>query len=64
MLRSMGTPPRRIVLVAYPGVQTLDVIGPAEVFAAASRLATAGGGASPGAYRRHFVAPEPERHSA
>jgi transcriptional regulator GlxA family with amidase domain len=38
MLCPMGTSPRRIVLVAYPGVQTLDVIGPAEVFAAASRL--------------------------
>jgi transcriptional regulator GlxA family with amidase domain len=29
---------RRIVIVAYPGVQTLDVTGPAEVFRAASRL--------------------------
>ncbi len=28
---------RRVVLVAFPGVQTLDLTGPAEVFAAASR---------------------------
>jgi transcriptional regulator GlxA family with amidase domain len=31
--------PRRIVIVAYEGVQILDVTGPAEVFSAASRLA-------------------------
>jgi transcriptional regulator GlxA family with amidase domain len=31
--------PRRIVMVAYPGVQPLDVVGPAEVFAAADQLA-------------------------
>jgi transcriptional regulator GlxA family with amidase domain len=35
--------PRRIVLLGFPGVQTLDVIGPAEVFAGADALA--GGGA-------------------
>lgn len=35
---------RRTVLVAYPGVQTLDVVGPADVFAAASRLAPPGRG--------------------
>ena len=29
---------RRVVIVAYPGVQTLDVTGPAEVFRAASLL--------------------------
>jgi transcriptional regulator GlxA family with amidase domain len=29
---------RRVVIVAFPGVQTLDVIGPAEVFRAASLL--------------------------
>ncbi|HLM09654.1 MAG TPA: hypothetical protein VK307_08080, partial [Thermoleophilaceae bacterium] len=27
---------RRVVVVAFPGVQTLDVTGPAEVFRAAS----------------------------
>jgi transcriptional regulator GlxA family with amidase domain len=34
---------RRIALVAYPGVQALDVVGPAEVFAGADRVI--GGGA-------------------
>ncbi len=29
---------RRVVVVAYPGVQALDVVGPVEVFAAANRL--------------------------
>ena len=29
---------RRIVVVAFPGVQTLDVVGPTEVFATADRL--------------------------
>ena len=29
---------RRVVIVVFPGVQTLDVTGPAEVFRAASRL--------------------------
>ena len=35
--------PRRIVILAFPGVQPLDVIGPAEVFAGADQLN--GGGA-------------------
>ena len=35
--------PRRILLVAFPGVQMLDVTGPAEVFSMADRLS--GGGA-------------------
>jgi transcriptional regulator GlxA family with amidase domain len=35
------TPTRSVVIVAYPDVQSLDVSGPAEVFAAASQ-ATAG----------------------
>ncbi|MDQ6836586.1 MAG: AraC family transcriptional regulator, partial [Actinomycetota bacterium] len=30
--------PRRIVILAYPGIQPLDVTGPAEVFAAAAQL--------------------------
>src|SRR5919109_1380419 len=29
---------RRVVIVAFPGVQTLDVTGPAEVFRAASLI--------------------------
>jgi len=36
-------PSRRVVLVAFDGLQSLDLIGPNEVFSAASRL-------SPGAY--------------
>ena len=35
--------PRRVVIVAYEGVQSLDVVGPAEVFSGASRLARASG---------------------
>jgi transcriptional regulator GlxA family with amidase domain len=48
-----STKPRRIVLLAFPGVQALDVIGPAEVFAGADRLA--GGGA----YTVELVAKDP-----
>ena len=33
---------RRIVIVAFPGVQTLDVVNPAEVFSTADRLASGG----------------------
>ena len=29
---------RRVVILAFPGVQPLDVIGPAEVFAGADAL--------------------------
>jgi transcriptional regulator GlxA family with amidase domain len=45
--------PRRIVILAFPGVQPLDVMGPAEVFAGADALA--GGGA----YEVEVVAKEP-----
>jgi transcriptional regulator GlxA family with amidase domain len=31
--------PRKVVIVAFPGIQPLDVAGPAEVFAAANQLA-------------------------
>ncbi len=43
---------RRVVIVAFPRVQTLDVLGPAEVFATAGQLA--GGG-----YETEVVAPQP-----
>jgi transcriptional regulator GlxA family with amidase domain len=36
--------PRLIAIVAYPGVQSLDVSGPLEVFAGAQRLVEAGAG--------------------
>jgi transcriptional regulator GlxA family with amidase domain len=45
---------RRIVILAFPGVQPLDVIGPAEVFAGADTLA--GGGA----YTVDVVAKDPD----
>src|SRR3954454_13253614 len=48
-----STKPRRVVILAFPGVQPLDVIGPAEVFAGADALA--GGGA----YTVEVVAREP-----
>jgi transcriptional regulator GlxA family with amidase domain len=35
-------PRRRIVLVAFEGVQTLDLVGPAEVFSVADRIADSG----------------------
>lgn len=46
---SMSGSPRKVVLIAYPDVQTLDVIGPAEVFTTAERLA-------PGRYDVELVA--------
>src|SRR5918998_3686437 len=43
---------RRIAILAFPRVQTLDVFGPAEVFATATQLAGDG-------YEVEVVAPEP-----
>jgi transcriptional regulator GlxA family with amidase domain len=48
-----STKPRRIVILAFPGVQPLDVIGPAEVFAGADALA------GEGEYTVEVVAREP-----
>jgi transcriptional regulator GlxA family with amidase domain len=45
--------PRRVVILAFPGVQPLDVVGPAEVFSGASQIA-------PGAYAVEVVAGERE----
>jgi transcriptional regulator GlxA family with amidase domain len=33
-----ATPPRKVAIVVYPGVQSLDVTGPLEVFAGAQRV--------------------------
>jgi transcriptional regulator GlxA family with amidase domain len=44
--------PRRIVILAFPGVQPLDVAGPAEVFSGAAEL-------SRGAYTVEVVGPRP-----
>ena len=41
-------PSRRVVIVAFDGVQTLDLCGPLEVFAAATRWARETGAADPG----------------
>src|SRR5262245_41498314 len=38
MLRNTRKTTRRVVIVTFPGVQTLDVTGPAEVFAATARV--------------------------
>src|SRR5947209_15862760 len=45
--------PRRVVIVAFPGVQPLDVAGPAEVFAGAAQR-------EPGSYTVEVVAHEAE----
>ena len=47
----MGMKTRRVVLLAYPGFQPLDVVGPSEVFASAALLA-------PRSYRVEVVAPD------
>jgi transcriptional regulator GlxA family with amidase domain len=46
--------PRRVVILAFPGVQPLDVIGPAEVFAGADAIS--GGGS----YSVEVVAKSPD----
>jgi transcriptional regulator GlxA family with amidase domain len=40
--------PRRVAILAFPGVQSLDVTGPLEVFSAAHTLVEATGRANPG----------------
>jgi transcriptional regulator GlxA family with amidase domain len=50
---SPGPGPGPIVIVAYPGVQSLDVTGPLEVFAVANRY-------RPGSYRTFVVARGPD----
>ncbi|HEY1833824.1 MAG TPA: GlxA family transcriptional regulator [Solirubrobacteraceae bacterium] len=54
----MSERPRRIVILAYQGVQSLDVTGPLEVFHAASELLAATRPQEPG-YRVEILAPEP-----
>src|SRR5262249_36282002 len=55
--RDMSTrpPSRHVVLVAYPGVNALDVIGPLEVFSAAAKISPCGPGETP-AYTTEVVA--------
>jgi len=45
----MAAGPRKVTIVAFPDVQTLDAIGPAEVFTTAERL-------EPGSYEVELVA--------
>ncbi|MEY9895263.1 transcriptional regulator GlxA family with amidase domain [Catenulispora sp. MAP5-51] len=49
----MGTVPHRVVIVAFDGVQALDVTGPSDVFDFAGR------GRGSGAYEIEVVAPAP-----
>ncbi len=59
-----SSPTRRIVMLAYPDAQMLDVTGPLEIFAATSRRLEAGGREAAGrastrpAYTTEIVAPE------
>ncbi len=46
---TMGRQPRRVVILAFPDVHPLDVVGPAEVFAAAAAF-------EPGSYEVEVVA--------
>jgi transcriptional regulator GlxA family with amidase domain len=52
-----ASPQRDVVIVAYPGVQSLDVTGPLEVFAGAQRLSDATGNSDRG-YRVTIVSRE------
>jgi transcriptional regulator GlxA family with amidase domain len=49
--------PRNVAILAYPGVQSLDVTGPLEVFDGARQLLEATGGDDPG-YRVTVVSPD------
>ncbi|HQT52756.1 MAG TPA: hypothetical protein PKX06_04645, partial [Phenylobacterium sp.] len=40
-MTSMNSTPRNIVLIGYDGAQSLDLVGPLEVFAMANRYAGA-----------------------
>jgi transcriptional regulator GlxA family with amidase domain len=57
--------PRRIAILLYPGVQSLDVTGPLEVFSAASQVLATTGSADPG-YELVTIAgsPHPVRSSS
>jgi transcriptional regulator GlxA family with amidase domain len=57
----MKTPlePRRVAILVYPGVQSLDLTGPLEVFAATRQVLKASGSSDPG-YTVQIVAPSKE----
>ena len=48
MPHDRGMRARLVVIVCFPGVQPLDVVGPHEVFVGASRLLETGGRPGPG----------------
>lgn len=58
MVDSPPSPPRRILMVVYPGIQLLDVVGPLEIFAAATEGAAEAGGGDPG-YTLDVIGSEP-----
>jgi transcriptional regulator GlxA family with amidase domain len=58
MRRRPAPTPRTIAVVAYPGVQILDVTGPLEVFARAGGVAVERGRAATSPYRIEVLAPE------
>ncbi len=55
----MTKPPRQIAILVYPGVQSLDVTGPLEVFSAAQRLLEHSGRPVRG-YEVRIVASQPD----
>jgi transcriptional regulator GlxA family with amidase domain len=55
-----NAPTRTITILAYSGVQPLDVVGPAEVFSAADGLLADERGGLGGAYEIEVVAQSPE----
>lgn len=55
---SRTRPPRTIAVLAYPGVQVLDVTGPLEVFARASHVAMRTSHEATPPYRIEVLAPE------
>jgi transcriptional regulator GlxA family with amidase domain len=54
-----GLPPRRVAILVYPGVQSLDLTGPLEVFAGARRLIEAAARPEP-TYEVQIVAARPD----
>ena len=56
-LDARRAPPRRIAIVAHPDAQLLDVAGPLEVFAGASRFLRERGARSGDAYAIELLAP-------
>ena len=58
MRKAPSAQARTIAVLAYPGVQILDVTGPLEVFARAGQIAAERGAAAGSPYRVEVLAPE------